>query len=76
MMLRKEFLTKEQMEHLTTKRLLAYQKKDNLRSPFNFNFYHRHWGHTKEDIAVFEAKYTKAYIDIKDVLAKREHVDA
>lgn len=66
-----EYLTREQMEKLTTKRLLAYKKK---RLPNSFPPVCEEC----EDCSCFccdpKVDYQRAYDTIKDILSKREDI--
>jgi hypothetical protein len=64
------YLTRDQLEKLSTQRLLAYLKK-NLRQ---FNV--RDWYDSEDDRRSYEkvaAAWEKAYQDCKDILSTREH---
>lgn len=69
-----KYLTKEEMEKLTTARLLAYKKKL-LKNSWNDarNFYYRGCI-DEEKLQNEKLRYEKAYSDIKEVLSKRENI--
>ena len=65
-----KILTKEQMEKLTTKRLLAY-KNAVMRVPEGPN-----WDDPKAQINKTSPEWQELYANLKEVLATREHVEA
>jgi hypothetical protein len=68
------FPSKEEMEKMSTKRLLSFKKKK-LSHPYNDNNYYRLRGwFPEEDLQAEKAEYMRAYQDLKSVLATREHV--
>lgn len=66
--------SKDQMEKMSTKRLLSLKKK-RLSHPFNMENFPRLRGWFKEeDILKEKSEYDRAYEDIKSVLSEREHI--
>ncbi len=69
------FLTKEEMEKLPTKRLLAYKKKK-LSHPFNDSRNRTFIGwFSQEELDDDKKRYEEAYNNIREVLSKREHIE-
>lgn len=63
------FLTIAQLEKLSTQRLLAYKKKL-LSVPESSD-----WGSGWSQINKSTASWKEAYQNVKDILAKREHLE-
>ena len=59
-------LTKEHMEKLSTKRLLAYLRKLNVEKSLSNNFINERY---------IYINYKKCYEDCKEVLSNREHIE-
>ena len=67
-----KYLTEQELEKLTTKRLLAYKKK-NFKSSDLPHFKYDYMSVKDWDIAV--KHYEDTYAIIKRLLATREHID-
>ena len=70
------YLSKEQLEKLPTKRLLAYKKKH---FPSNNPLFHEDWVHNCNCPECLSLKrhlkeYTATYTVLKELLSKRPHV--
>lgn len=66
-----KFLTKEELEKLTTKRLLAYKNKL-MKCPEGYDWEpDSSYRITKQD-----PKWQEIYSLVKDILSKREHVNS
>lgn len=62
-------LSKEQMEKLTTKRLLAYKNKL-MKVPEEAS-----WGDPNGQLNKSDPEWQRIYTELKEVLATREHVE-
>jgi len=72
-----KYLTEQQMKKLNTKRLLAYKKK-NLSTPLHPKCQNAGCNFICEscDNHLNANEYESVYYTIKEILSKREHIDA